>query len=373
MSVGPLASVLLSAALFGVSVPLSKLLLGGMQPVALAGILYLGSFVGLSVYSLALRALRGQPITAIRGASPAGQFPPGGAVPPNKGRREAKLERKDWPWLAGAIVTGGIVGPVCLLAGLGRISGFSASLFLNFEGVATAAIAVVLFGENAGRRLWLALALMTAAGVALSWNAGNGRFSLAGPVLVVLAMLGWGLDNNLTRRISDKDPVAIARVKGLAAGAVSTAAAFLLGQGARPDGAAAKGLAVGAVCYGLSLVLFIRGLKGLGAFRAGAFFSLAPFVGALASLRLLGDTLRWPMAAAGLLMAAGVALIVTERHTHVHRHERTAHAHSHSHDDGHHGHAHEGAVEEPHSHEHVHEETEHAHGHWPDTHHRHGH
>ncbi len=239
--------------------------------------------------------------------------------------------------------------------------------------MATAGIAVVVFAENAGRRLWLAMALMTAAGVALSWNAGGGRFSPAGPVLVVLAMLGWGLDNNLTRRISDKDPVAIARVKGLAAGSVSTAAAFLLGQGPRPDLAVAKGLAVGAVCYGLSLVLFIRGLKGLGAFRAGAFFGFAPFVGALASLGLLGDTVRWPMAAAGLLMLAGAALIVTERHTHLHRHEGTVHAHSHRHGDGHHGHVHDGEIREPHSHEHVHEETEHAHGHWPDTHHRHVH
>jgi drug/metabolite transporter (DMT)-like permease len=363
MNTKPLVFVLLSAALFGVSAPLAKLLLGDLRPVALAGVLYLGVFLGLTIYSLALRAVSGK-----RGLSP-----PGGTVPLNKGRREAPLEKRDLPWLAGAILAGGIVGPICLMAGLDRISGFSASLLLNFEGVATAVIAVAFFGENAGRRLWLAMILMTAAGVALSWNASGGRFDPLGPVLVVFAMAGWGLDNNLTRRISDKDPVEIARIKGLAAGAVSTAAAFLLGLGFKLEAAAAKGLAVGAVCYGLSLVLFIRALKGLGAFRTGAFFSFGPFVGSLASLWLLGDRIRWTTASAGVLMLAGVTLIVTEKHAHGHRHERTVHAHSHRHGDLHHGHAHDGEVVEPHTHDHVHEEIEHIHGHWPDTHHRHGH
>jgi drug/metabolite transporter (DMT)-like permease len=186
-------------------------------------------------------------------------------------------------------------------------------------------------------------------------------------------MAFWGLDNNLTRRISDKDPVQIAGIKGLAAGAVSTSAAFVLGRGLRLDWTVAYGLAVGAVCYGLSLVLFVRALKGLGAFRTGAFFSIAPFVGSLASLAILRDRVGWPMAAAGLLMLAGVALIIGERHVHPHRHSRVVHAHSHSHGDLHHAHRHSGPVDEPHAHEHAHEETLHIHGHWPDTHHRHGH
>jgi drug/metabolite transporter (DMT)-like permease len=349
----PLVSVLLSAALFGVSTPLAKLLLGDLRPVALAGLLYFGVFLGLTVFRWARGA------TVPLEAKPAG-------------RREASLEKKDLPWLAGAIVAGGIIGPVCLMAGLNRISGFSASLLLNFEGVATAVIAV-FFGENAGKRIWLALALMTSAGVLLSWGPGGGRMTLEGPALIVLAMIGWGLDNNLTRRISDKDPVQIARIKGLVAGVVSTSAAFILGQGFRLDGAVAKGLLLGAICYGLSLILFIRALKGLGAFRAGAFFSFGPFVGSLASLWLLKDSVRWPMAAAGLLMLAGVMLVISEKHVHGHRHERTVHAHSHSHGDLHHRHTHEGAVLEPHTHEHIHEEMDHVHGHWPDTHHRHGH
>jgi drug/metabolite transporter (DMT)-like permease len=354
MNLKPLVSVLLSAVLFGVSTPLAKALLGDVRPVALAGLLYLGVFLGLTLYSWFVKATAGRRDDAV-------------------GRQEARLEKKDLPWLAGSIIAGGIIGPVCLMAGLSRVSGFSASLLLNFEGLATAFIAVLLFRENAGRRIWLALAVMTAAGVFLSWNPGSGKFSPGGTTLIILAMVGWGLDNNLTRQISDKDPVQIARIKGLVAGSVSTALAFILGQGFRPVPAAAAGLLIGAVCYGLSLVLFIRALKGLGAFRTGAFFSLGPFVGSLVSLVLLKDALRWPMTAAGLLMLIAVALIIGEKHIHAHRHEPTVHSHSHSHQDPHHRHAHKEEVGEPHAHEHVHEGIEHAHSHWPDTHHRHGH
>jgi drug/metabolite transporter (DMT)-like permease len=354
MNPKPIVSVLLSAVLFGVSTPLAKLLLGDIRPVALAGLLYLGAFVGLGLYSWAARAFVGRRADAL-------------------GPREAPLGRGDLPWLAGAVAAGGVIGPVCFMAGLSRISGFSASLLLNFEAAATALIAVLLFKENAGKRVWLALGMMTAAGAALSWSASGGRFSPGGPVLIVIAMAGWGLDNNLTRRISDKDPVQIARIKGLAAGSVSTAAAFILGEGFRPGWTVLGGLAVGALCYGMSLVLFIRALKGLGAFRAGAFFGSAPFVGALASIWLLRDTVRWPMAGAGILMLAGAALIVTETHVHSHRHEPAVHSHSHLHNDPHHAHAHDGPVPEPHTHVHTHEEMEHTHGHWPDTHHRHVH
>src|SRR5512135_2838134 len=214
MNIKPVPAVLIAAVLFGLSTPLAKILLADMAPVALAGLLYLGVFAGLGLTAV-LRKTR----------------------PGSRPAREASLERKDVPWLAGAVLAGGVAGPIALLAGLNRISGFSASLLLNFEAVATAAIAVLVFGENAGRRLWSALALMTAAGVLLSWNTAQGRISAEGPVLVVLAMVCWGIDNNLTRHIADKDPVQIARIKGLAAGIVSTAAAFALGRGFRPGAA----------------------------------------------------------------------------------------------------------------------------------------
>ena len=253
MSLRPLISIIFSAILFGVSAPFAKILLGDIRPVALAGVLYLGVFLGLTVYSGVAKAVEGRGGTSSE-------------------RPHANLEKGDLPWLAGAIVAGGIIGPICLMAGLSRISGLSASLLLNFEGLATALIAVFLFRENAGKMTWLALVLMTAAGVFLSWNPG-GRLTPEGPFLVMLAMVARGLDNNLTRQISDKDPVQIARIKGLVAGSFSTAAAFLLGQGFRPGLPVAYGLLVGALCFGLSLVLFIAALKGLGASRTGAFLA----------------------------------------------------------------------------------------------------
>ena len=346
MKAGPVLSVLAAAFLFGLSAPLAKLLLGRADPVALAALLYAGVFLGPAAYRVAAGRFRG---------------------------RGAPLGRRDLPWLAGAVLSGGIAAPILLMLGLGRVSGLTGSLLLNFEAAATALIAVLLFKENAGGRVWAALALMTAGGALLSWVPGEGRLEVAGPLLVLAAMAGWGLDNNLTRQISGKDPVTIAMVKGLVSGAVSLTLAFSLGRGFPPGLPAAAGLAVGAVGYGLSLVLFIKGLKGLGAFRTGALFSVAPFAGAAASVIILGDRVGPGLAAAGLLMAAGVALVVREKHVHAHHHGRTVHAHAHVHTDLHHLHGHDGDVREPHGHAHVHEEMDHAHGHWPDGDHRHGH
>jgi len=342
-----------SAALFGLGAPLSKILLRGVSPVPLAGLLYLGAFLGLSMFTIVRRIVR-----------------------PGREAKSAPFRGRDAAWLAGAVLTGGIAGPICLLAGLSRISGTAASLLLNLEGVATALVAVLVFGENAARRVWFALALMTGAGVFLSWDPARGRFELAGSLLVVLAMACWGLDNNFTRAISDKDPLFIASVKGLTAGAFSIGLAVALGLRLPLDATALGGLLLGAFSYGLSLVLYIHGLRHLGAFRAGAFFSLAPFIGAVASLAILSDPVRWVLLPGAALMALGAALLAGETHEHPHRHVRLAHAHAHVHGDGHHDHAHgpgappEGAA---HSHEHVHEAVDHSHGHWPDIHHRHDH
>jgi drug/metabolite transporter (DMT)-like permease len=348
-------------ALFGVSPPLAKLLVGDVGPVGLAGLLYLGAFAGMAVLWGASRSLG-----ARRG-------------------RSQPLERADVPWLAGATVAGGIVAPIALMSGLALTTGFAASLLLNLEGVATALIAAVAFREHTGPRLWGAVGLTTAGAVLLSWDPATGTLSVAGPALLVLAGACWGLDNNLTRHISLCDPVQIAMVKGLVAGSFSTALAFAIGQGHLGLGVVAPALALGALSYGASLALFVHALRGLGAARAGAFFGMAPFLGAAVSLVLLREWLGWVMLPAAALMAAGAALVAFERHSHVHAHHGVVHCHEHAHDDGHHDHPHDapsdaprgasrgGAAEGTHAHEHSHDGCVHDHPHWPDAHHRHGH
>ncbi len=346
----PIFYVLLSASLFGISTPLAKLLVRDIPSVALAGLLYLGAFAGLFIHSF-LRKLTRQ----------------------NAKERHASLTKKDLPWLAGAIAAGGIIGPISLMLGLKLTSGFSASLLINLEGLATALIAIFFFKEHTGKQLWLALACMTLGGIFLSWDPGQNRFSLQGPLLIAFAMICWGLDNNLTCKISDKNPIQIAQAKGLIAGTISLFLALVLGMRVSLDQTLILALILGAFSYGLSLVLYIQALKGLGSSRTGAFFSFAPFVGAIASLVVLKDWIGWVMFPASGLMMLGAWLIWVERHSHAHFHSEVIHTHSHCHTDGHHLHKHQKKSQEPHSHEHTHYELEHIHTHWPDTHHRHEH
>ena len=345
----PVLFVIAAAVLYGVGLPLSKVLLGSIPPVAMAGLLYCGAFLGLCPLYAASRLVR------------------------KKDEAASGLKRKDMPWLAGSIVSGGILAPVLLMAGLDLSAGFSASLLSNLEGVATAVIAVLFFRESTGRRLWLALACMTGGAVLLSWNGGEGRFDAAGPLLVALSMVCWGIDNNFTRQISSKDPLQTAIVKSLVAGTAPLLFVAILGGGLPWSVGMVYALVVGSFGYGASLVLFILGLRGLGASRTAAMFGLAPFVGALVSLVLLREWLGWVMAPAAAFMALGAWLIVAEAHGHAHRHEPLVHDHPHVHDDAHHGHAHDGPVAGAHAHEHEHAEAVHDHPHYPDVHHRHGH
>jgi drug/metabolite transporter (DMT)-like permease len=339
---------LLAAALFGASAPISKFLLGHIHPVVLAGYLYVGAFIGLGIYSLASSAYSNE-------------------------KNEEPLGRSDIPWLAGAIIAGGIVAPILLMVGLTMVSGISASLLLNLEAVMTASIAVIAFREHAGKRLWVALLCMTVGGVLLSWDASEGRFSILGPVLIVLAMVCWGIDNNLTRAISGRDPISISRFKGACAGVVSLCIAVMVGARLPLDIYALLALTTGAFAYGASILLFVKALAELGASRTGALFGMAPFVGAMMSLAFLRESAGWLLVPAAVLMACGAWLLLSERHQHAHVHEAVAHAHSHTHADDHHAHEHADDRAGPHSHEHMHESEEHAHAHWPDTHHRHSH
>lgn len=344
-------AALAAAALFGASTPLAKRLLGDLSPVTLAGLLYLGSGLGLGAL-LAVRRL----------------FPRDGAE-----RAEAPLSRSDLPWLAGAVLAGGVAAPVALLWGLGGMAASDAALLLNFESVLTTLIAAAVFREAVGGRVWLAAAVMFAAGALLAYDPlATLRFSPHAFAVVVACAL-WGLDNNLTRRISAADPLQIASIKGAAAGSVNLVLGLVLGSGVPGAAVAGAALALGFASYGVSLVLFIYALRHLGAARTGAHFGTAPFIGAVLAVPMLGEPVTLTLLAATALMALATWLVLTETHAHEHAHELLAHTHRHVHDE-HHRHEHGGDEGmEPHTHEHVHRPMVHAHPHLPDLHHRHDH
>ena len=336
-----------AALLFGAGTPLAKLLLGAVSPWMLAGLFYLGSGLGLSLYRRITRA-------------PAVHLP-----------------RSEWPWLLGAIGAGGVVGPVLLMLGLSGMPASGASLLLNAESVFTAVLAWVAFKENFDRRIALGMLAIVAGALVLSWP-GDAHFAGIWPALSVLAAcLAWGIDNNLTRKVSLTDAAWIASVKGLVAGSVNLGLAWALGERLPALVPLAGAMVVGFLAYGVSLALFVVGLRHLGTARTGAYFSVAPFFGTLLAW-LLGDAITWPLVVAGGLMALGVWLHLTERHQHTHHHEALEHTHEHTHD-AHHQHSHPEGKDtgatgaEKHTHWHQHSPIEHTHAHFPDAHHRHGH
>lgn len=341
-------AALTAALLFGASTPAAKILLPHSAPQLLAGLLYLGSGTGLLAYWLGRRQVRQA--------------------------AEAPLGRRDAPWLAGAIVAGGLLAPALLMIGLTRTPASAASLLLNFEGVFTAGLAWLLFREHVHARIVVGMLAIVAGGALLSWDGRLGWGGLAGPLAVAGACLAWGLDNNLTQRVSAGDPVQIAMLKGVVAGATNTGLAILLGARWPSPGVVLAAFAVGLLGYGVSLVLYVRALRELGTARTGAYFSLAPFIGAVIAVLAWQEPVSPPLIVAALLMGLGLWLHLTEQHEHLHTHEPLEHAHAHRHD-SHHRHAHgpNDPTGEPHTHLHRHEPMTHAHPHYPDIHHRHPH
>jgi drug/metabolite transporter (DMT)-like permease len=339
-----------SAALFGASTPFAKLLLGdGLNPWLLAGSLYLGSGIGLTVARIVLP----------------GRF---------AGRQnEASLRRIDLPWLGLVILIGGAFGPILLIIGLSTTPASSAALLLNVEGLATMAIAWVVFRENVDRRLLLGAVAILAGAIALSWRGGPNGLGL-GSLAILGACLAWGIDNNLTRKLSLADPMQIAIAKGLVAGAVNVVLALATGATFPAwTSTLAAGL-IGFVGYGVSLVLFVLALRNLGSARTGAYFSTAPFIGALIAVGMFRDPITVQLTAAGILMAVGVYFHLSEAHQHDHAHLALAHEHRHVHDEHHqHEHGPNDPPREPHSHAHRHRPLIHSHAHFPDLHHRHDH
>jgi drug/metabolite transporter (DMT)-like permease len=342
-----LTAALAAAVLFGATTPIAKELLSGVSPLMVAGLLYLGSGVGVSLVWLAR----------------------------DRGRTPIGLLRTDWMWLAGATLAGGIVAPVLLMTGLRRLDAATASLLLNLEAVFTALLAWIAFREATSPRVMAGLLAIVAGGALLAWPShASAPASILGAALVAAACLAWALDNNLTRKVSGADARIIAGVKGLAAGCANTALAFALGDKLPASSHLAAILLLGFVGYGLSLVLFVVALRHLGSARTGAYFATAPFVGTAIAIALFGQPVTALFWAAAALMAIGVWLHLSERHEHEHLHEPVTHTHLHVHD-AHHRHAHELSWdgEEPHAHEHHHEPLLHRHPHFPDDHHRHRH
>jgi drug/metabolite transporter (DMT)-like permease len=351
MNPAAVLAALASAALFGVSTPAAKALLGVVHPVILAGLLYCGAGIGMAL----LRVLAAPVLNA-----PTARQPP--------------LARQDYGWLAGAIALGGVAGPVLLMLGLARTPAATASLLLTVEGAATALLAWFVFHENFDRRIAFGMACLVAGAATVSWSGTPTVESLAGPLAIVGACIAWGIDNNLTRKVSLADPLQIVQWKGLIAGPVNVLLGLWAGGSLPGPLATLVGALVGFASYGVSLALFVFALRHLGTARTGAYFSTAPFIGAAAAVAALQQPLTVELLAAGTLMAVGVWLHVTERHAHAHAHRRMAHAHSHIHDE-HHRHAHgpQDPPGEPHTHAHEHDALTHSHPHAPDMHHDHRH
>ncbi len=337
-----------AALLFGASTPFAKEVGQTINPWLLAGILYLGSGIGLAAWRITRSAVGAR-------------------------NNEAALKRSDLRWLAAIVFFGGVAAPLFLMFGLQATQGSTASLLLNLEGLATMAIAWTFYRESVDCRLFLGALAILAGAVVLSRD-----FSIVavsgGALLIAIACLCWGIDNNLTRKLSSADPVEIAMIKGLAAGATNVILGLATGAELPTPSAVLLAGVLGVFAYGISLVLFVLALRELGAARTGAYFSTAPFIGALIAVVIFHEPVTLTLTIAAILMGSGVWLHLSEHHEHWHEHELMTHEHAHTHD-AHHQHEHGlgDPIGAPHTHVHTHQPLRHKHPHFPDLHHRHGH
>jgi drug/metabolite transporter (DMT)-like permease len=346
-TIPPAAAALVSALLFGITTPLAKQFLEGTHPLLVAGLLYAGSGIGLTVSILIQE----------------------------QGRLGIGLVRADLRWFAASVVAGGVLAPALLMFGLSRTDAATSSLLLNLEVVFTAVIAWLVFREATSRRVVLGfLAIFVGSVLLVGPGGGSTQQRPLALVAIAMACLCWAVDNNLTRKISAGDARAIAAVKGLAAGTTNVGLAFAFGATLPAPGRLCETLALGFLGYGVSLVLFVYSLRNLGTARTGAYFATAPFIGSGLSILLFGQSAGVSFWLAAGFMALGVWLHLTETHEHEHLHEYLTHTHPHAHDRHHqHEHGSEWDGMEPHTHEHRHEPTRHRHAHFPDIHHQHTH
>jgi drug/metabolite transporter (DMT)-like permease len=321
--------------------------MGEMSPFFVAGLLYLGSGVGLSLYLISKKV---KFVGELRGL---------------KGDHKLKL--------MGAVLFGGVLAPLLLAYGIQVGSAFEVSLLLNLETVATTLLAVIVFREHVGREVWIGKALIVIGAIIVSFQPGASfAFSHSG-FFIAGACLFWGLDNNLTRDVENLSPAALATIKGLVAGLINLSLAFMMGSKGLGEGQILGILVIGALSYGVSLILFVKSLRMIGASRTSTYFAVGPFIGMITSVIFLGDRPPYYQWLAPLLMIWGLRELLKEKHSHLHTHEPLTHCHRHVHDE-HHQHIHDGTEgPEPHEHWHTHESLTHEHPHFPDVHHRHKH
>lgn len=340
----------LAAVCYGVSSPLSKLLLTEISPAFLAALLYLGAGTGMAAVSFLARIFKKKKIA----------------------KSEAPITRSDFPYLA-VMVALDIAAPILLMFGLNLAVPANVSLLNNFEIVATTIIALVIFKESIGKRMWFAVVLITIACILLSFEGADTlRFSI-GSLFVIGACICWGFENNCTRKLSGKNPAHIVIIKGIGSGIGALIVAFAANDVVWNPLYIGLSLLLGFFAYGLSVFFYVKAQRDLGAARTSAFYAVAPFIGVTLSFIIFWEGLSWLFAAALAVMLAGAYLTVSEKHKHTHSHEPVTHEHRHNHTDGHHTHTHEGAVKGEHSHEHTHEPVTHEHVHTPDLHHTHAH
>lgn len=338
---------LISAALFGVSPVLVKWQIGDLPPIFIAGLLYLGSAIGLGIFRSCKKT---QSILELR-----------------------SLTQKQRLKLLGSILAGGILAPVCLVYGIREATAFEASIMLNLESVATTLIAWIFFHENIGPQVWIGKGLvLLGGGILMLTSLTTPSFSFAGLLLLGASVL-WGIDNNLTRDLETLSPSLLTTLKGWVAGGLNCALAYHLGQALGGWNQIARCLLIGAFSYGLSLILFIEALRTLGSSRTSTYFAIGPFFGMIFALFFLEESPQAHEWVSAALMLAGMLILYFEHHEHLHTHTQMTHSHRHIHDE-HHQHAHNGTEgSEPHDHFHIHEELTHTHAHLPDIHHRHRH
>jgi len=334
-NIAPMLKAIMAAALFGANAPLSKLLLGEISPTLMASFLYLGSGIGLYLQRYLQRHLRSSERIS---------------------NDEARLSKNDWPWLMGAVSVGGIAAPIVLMFSLKNTPVATASLLLNFEGVATTVIAVLAFKEAVGKRIWMAVLLITTASILLSWDS-SGQWGFSwGAIGVLSACVLWGIDNNFTRNVSAKDPLSIVIIKGLSAGTFSLILSVVLGFPLPSLKLVLLAMVLGYFSYGLSIVLFIRAMRDLGAARTSTLFGTAPFVGVAFSLLLFRESQGMIFLFSLPIMIIGAFFLLKEDHEHLHKHNITEHEHRHNHNDAHHTHHHpDNEIPKNGYHSHVHE------------------